>query len=278
MKRHLWVFLAALSGCSSIEHTLIAPEVEGPAMAGDRAVDLIVRTAPGREVTLFSDASKRPPTFSRDFTAGESRGGALLGGLGYTFKGIAFNGGLLGANSLFEGIWLGGKLQLIGRQALLLNSPLYLSAYGRVGSQSGTKDGEKNGEFGPGGFPWEVERSGSFINVGTSVGYAITPGMVPFLGYAKGEASGRATLDQKLSGDGSSPAASYSNAFDATFATWGGGIQFVGQTTRFTVSMQNTQTEVANERRVGRTLGLALEIKVGGPPVSAVSSEKETGR
>ncbi len=261
-----------LSSCSSISHTLIAPEVDSPVMASAGVVDLLVHTVPGREATLFRDASYRPPTYSTDFMAGQSKGGALVGGLGYALEGISFSGGLLGANSLVEGVWLGGKIQLLGRQAIAGNMPFYLAGWGRIGGQHATKDGAQNGEFGPGGYPWEASRNGSFFNVGLSLGYELAPGFVPFIGYGKGSASGSATVDQKISTDGLTPAASYTNSFNASVSTLGGGIQFVGNAGRFTVNLQNTWTEVSGVTVTGQTFGFALEFKIKGPSKEATTA------
>ncbi len=131
--------IICFSSCSSVSHTLIAPEVESPLIASDKVIDFVVRSAPGREVTLFNDASNRPPVYSTNFMAGQSRAGAILGGLSYSLKGLSFSGGLLGANSLIEGMWVGGKLQLFGRQGLFSDSPLYLTGWARLGGHQASK-------------------------------------------------------------------------------------------------------------------------------------------
>lgn len=168
--------------------------MQPPGIAAEKVIDFTLSTGPGREVTLFADASNRPPVYSTNFEANQRRHGAVYGGLGYALKGVAFSGGLLGANSLIEGIWVGGKLQVLGKEGLLGSSPLQLSGWGRFGGQSASKSGNQNGTFGPGGYPWEVERSGSFFNLGVSVGYEVTSGVVPYIGIGKGTATAKATV------------------------------------------------------------------------------------
>lgn len=267
-----FLFLA-FSGCSSISHTLVAPEVQPPGIADEQVIDIVASTGPGREVTLFTDASNRPPSYSTNFATNQRRHGVAYGGLGYALKGVSFSGGLLGANSLIEGIWVGGKLQVLGKQGLLGQSPLHLTGWGRLGLQRSNKSGNQNGEFGPGGYPWEAERSGSFFNLGLSVGYEIASGFIPYIGYGKGTAHAKATVEQAISSDGLSPAATYTNSYDADVTSWGGGVQLGSDNVRFAASLQRTRTEVGSFRVLDSSLGLSLAFKIHGPNVSATVTE-----
>ncbi len=267
--------ITLLPGCASVYSVLVAPEIEGPQIADEKVVDFMARNAPGREVTLFSDASNRPPIYSQDFAASETSSMSLLSGISYSVRGVSVSGGLLTGPNLIDGAWLGGKLQFLGSRGLLADSPFYLTGWSRIGGQSSSKDGNKNGDFGPGGYPWKSERRGSFFNAGITVGYAVTPTLIPFIGYGKGTATGHASVSQSISSDGASPAAGYSNAFDAATESWGGGIQFCGESTRFTVITQNARFTVGTDAVVTHTVGLALEFKIHSPESNAAIDRSE---
>lgn len=256
--------LAFLPGCASISQTLISPEIQSPVVTGDGGLDLVFSVSPGRSVDLFDDASARPPTYSNSFEREQDDGAAIYGGLGWgAIRGLSLTGGLLGGDALADGAWIGGKLQLVGRQGMFADSPFYVAVYARAGGQYGTEEGDRDGDFGPHGFPWEATREGSFFNGGFSLGYGITDSIVAFVGAGKGVASAQGAVEQKV-GTGGSPAASYRNSFDAQTATWGGGIQF-GRETRFALLANRTRIESGGFRVLDTQVGGSLEFKIRGP-------------
>ncbi len=263
---------AQLSGCASLSQTLISPEVQSPVVTGHGGIDLVFSASPGRSVDLYDDASARPPIFSTSFEREQDDGAAIYGGLGWgAIRGLSLTGGLLGGDALVDGAWIGGKIQLVGRQGMLADSPFYVAAYARTGGQYGTKEGDRDGDFGPHGFPWEATREGSFFNAGLSLGYGITDSIVAFVGAGKGVASSQGTVEQKA-GTGGSPAATYRNSFEAETATWGGGIQF-GRETRFALLANRTRIESGGFRVMDTQVGASLELKIRGPKDAASSSE-----
>lgn len=231
-------------GCATITGTLIGPDIQTPTTTLEKGFDLNSYFVPGRSLTLFSDASDRPPTFSTDLNAIGHDSGGLLGGIGYgAIRGLSVSGGLFASGAtLFDGMWGGAKFQILGPDGLA-STPLLLSVYGRAGfCFEHESSGDKNGEFGPGGFPWAVKRSGNFQNVGASVGYEITPAIVPFIGFAKGKSKTSATLTQTAAG--SDPGGTFYQSYEATMTTWGGGIQFFNDPVRLSFGYTRDRTEI----------------------------------
>jgi hypothetical protein len=152
-------------------------------------------------------------------------------------------------------------MQLLGPQGLL-ESNLLISGYGRLGVIGGWgKSGDNKGEFGPGGYPWSSERSGSFINAGVSVGYAITPWFMPFMGYAAGSSIMEADVKQTAAnGDAGG---NYHNEFRGKMTTWGGGVQLFGEKTRLSLGAQRSRTRVGGYSIQRSSVLFSLEIRIG---------------
>lgn len=227
LTRFLTLFsLVVFSSCSTISGTLIAPDIQTPTVPGEEDLDIVVHTMPGRGATLFNDASSRPPNYSTNFESIQNPGSALVGGLSYgALKNLSFRGGLIQGDSFIDGVWGGMKAQVIGPSGVM-TSDLILTAYGKVGFITGSRSGDNDGLFGPGGYPWEVDRSGRFINAGVSLGYQITPWFVPFVGYGLGVSRIEAELNQSAAG--SSSGGIFKQSFQGEMKTWGGGVQFFG--------------------------------------------------
>lgn len=262
------------SSCATVSQTLIAPEVQSPVVPERGVVDLGFSSSPGRRVDLFDDASARPPVTSTSFEREQDDGGALYGGLGWgAIRGLSLSGGLLGGDAIIDGLWAGAKLQLVGRQGLLAEAPIYLSAYARTGGQYGSKEGDRDGDFGPHGYPWEAKREGSFANAGISLGYGFTDSFVVYVGAGKGVASAQATVEQKV-GTGGSPAATYRNSFDADTMTWGGGLQF-GQESRIALSANRMVVESGGYRIFDTQVGVSIELPIGGGSKESAASSQD---
>jgi hypothetical protein len=254
-------FLA--TGCSTIHGTLVAPEIETPTLTEAKRIDLNASIAPAQELTLFSDASARPPSANGNIRQIHDDKPALFGGISYGFQPpISLSGGLLGADALVDGLWGGAKVQLLGNRGWIAEGAVQLSAYARVGYSRGNDEGDRNGEFGPHGFPWESERSSQFGHFGASLGYLVSDWLVAFAGGASGRASTEAEIVQKASTDGvSSAGGTYRAKFSGKVQTLGLGTEILmGESATLSVGWHRSRFEVRDFRIYDSQALLRLEL------------------
>jgi hypothetical protein len=248
-------------GCSTIHGSLVSPEIETPSITAAKRIDFNASMSPSRDITLYLDASARPPTVaSSTIDRGKS---ALYGGIAYGFEPpIALSGGLLGTDALVDGVWGGAKVQFFGNRGWLAEGSFQLAAFARIGYSSGSDEGERNGEFGPHGFPWESERSSTFAHVGASIGYLLSDWLLPFVGVGTGTASTEAEIVQKQSTDGvTSAGGTYQREVDGDVQSLGVGAEFLlGESTTLSVGWHRSRCETLGQRLYDSKALLRLEL------------------
>jgi hypothetical protein len=255
--------LLVLSSCSTIMGAFVAPEIESPALPAPSSFDLGASVGPARDLTLFPDGSSRPITYNTTFASVQDDGNALFGRVGYALPfPVALSGGLLGANALVEGLWLGGKIQLLGDRGAIAQGPFHLAAFARLGFAAGSRDGDRNGEFGPHGYPWDSDRHSSFGYYGLSLGYRFTDSLIAFVGAGQGDASTRAEVRQATSTDGLTLGGTFKNSFDGTTASLGGGIEIGGDGAKLSVGVHRSRYESQDTTVYDTSLLLAGQVRI----------------
>jgi hypothetical protein len=256
----------ALSGCSTIHGSLVAPEIESPTITAAKRIDFNASIAPSREILLYSDASARPPT-TRANSIDRAKS-ARYGGLSYGLPPpISISGGLLGTDALIDGVWGGTKVQLFGNRGWIAEGAFQLAAFARIGYSGGDDEGDRNGEFGPHGFPWESERSSSFAHIGASIGYLIGDWLLPFIGVGTGTASTEAEITQKQSTDGvSSVGGTYRREVEGDVQSLGAGAELLfGERTTLSVGWHRSRFETLGQKIYDSKALLRLEMVISQP-------------
>jgi len=211
-----------LCACAGLNSVLVTPPVEAPVVAGPSGNwRFALGSVPTHEYEFTDDASERPP----DLTHPEMEEATAT-------RGIFLNVGYLPVERLqigvdFHPFYLSlvepkVKFQFLGRPGEGFQAALL----GRVGFTSVQKDGDQNGNFGPGGYDWKGKTSGQSFSGGLSLGYYASPTVLIYVGGNYGAMKVKADLDHEESSDHLSPAAHYSVDDKGSLLSLGAGVLF----------------------------------------------------
>lgn len=244
-----------ISGCATINHTHVAPQVMGPLLPQNKSLFIEGNVVPSRSVELYQDASQRPPSRPSCVSCTHSTSSTLLPALGYVpLKWFSLSGGFVMQptfDPLFDGVWLSGRVQVVGPTGLTReNSKWSVTVDARGGSQGGSSSGDQKGQFGPGGYPWKATREGGFASATLSLGYSVRESFTPFIGLGFGSSNTKVKVDQDRSSDGTSAGGSYESSSSAVFSVYGAGIQFGGPSAQFEAGFQRTGVNLDKRLRV----------------------------
>jgi hypothetical protein len=118
------------------------------------------------------------------------------------------------------GIYLQGKLQLLGARGMITSPDWFLSIYGRFGAQKSSNKGDQKVIFGGGGYPWTGEADMTFTMGGLSIGKKFGDLFI-FIGGAYESFPVNVKSVQGPADDNSDPGGAYEKSF-AGFASSGG--------------------------------------------------------
>ncbi len=195
MSRHfqlfLWVFCGLTISCAELRIATLTPIVEPPEAIGRKgriALDGGIQQQGEWKVT--DDASSRPPTLNAQH--GNLQTGYFLGGMiGLTEK-LEVGLRASGVTDLAARL----KWQIFGDAMSQGNEGgLSFAVFSSYSYNKDSANGDQDGEFGPGGYPWKAEGQISSWQGGVSAGYRFTPSILGFLGYAYGNYNGKYKIE-----------------------------------------------------------------------------------
>ncbi|MCM2281121.1 MAG: hypothetical protein NDI61_04670 [Bdellovibrionaceae bacterium] len=196
----------ALSGCSTLDVDIPAPQVRLPEVYGKSwGLTYGIAAEPAMEASVVEDAQARPPAFGTPRTRLTAALPALFDvGIGSRFQAGVLLGPVSGAAILNL------TYQPIGQPAVAANrGNSSVSVYVRSGVVSKTESGDQERLFGPGGFPWRGKVNVAVTGLGASYGYRVTDQILLYTGVAGDSYRATGEIAQDVSTDLSSPGGVY---------------------------------------------------------------------
>ena len=207
----LCVFLFFFSACSSLSVNVPGPLIESPELSGESGkIEFGGGLDNSTSYSYTSDASKRPPTLNSPEVKTDAKYLYARGGysvLDWLEIGLRILPGSAIQNLFFAGGGVTARAQLIG----VGTAPgVKFAVYGAALQAFTSSSGDQNGTFGAGGYNWRASAKGVTTTGGASLGYRFAESnALLFIAAAYADQKVSGTIDQDLSSNGTSPAASY---------------------------------------------------------------------
>lgn len=206
LRLSLIVLASLLTSCAELSVITSNPRVEPPETGGKAHGWMFGAVSSGaHRYTATKSAAARPPDLTHpevkpswDFhpTTYYSASNNLDLGLE-----INILGGSLSAMS---------KLQIQGQSlSESKKGNLPIAVFARAGQAAGSNRGDQSETFGAAGYPWKGEVANVFVNFGVSGGYRTEDWLLFYGGLAVGKYWAHLSIQQDISTNGASPAATY---------------------------------------------------------------------
>lgn len=230
MKNYLYIPLlfSGIIGCASLKSKFINPVIESPVVYNQQGeMGIGIGAYPAHNYEFTGDASKRPPDLNNPSTDAAS---SIFVDGSYSLTNYVQAG--LEVHPYPMGLQPKIKIQLNADKT----KGLQIGVNGRFGLGVSTKNGDQNGELGPGGHDWEGTAQALSYSGGLSLGHYISDYVLFYIGASAGKNKAKAKIEHKLSDDGLSPATTYNVEDEGSVIAIGGGLSLNGLNVGLTYS------------------------------------------
>ena len=252
-----------LAGCSTVNVRVPYSEVTTPLINEAQRPSLGMSYSPATSFSV-SGIDQRPPAFNTE----SFRSAVTAGEIRYTVvPSLELAGGLIwpSGQGLFDvGYVAKLKIQLIGQQSALMQSPFFLSVFADYKTNNGKASGDQKGLLGPGGYPWRATLNTQTTNYGASMGYFFTSlNLFPFVGYS----SSKGEINLKLNQDSNSssqpdPGGSWERRYDVETRATALGLSYVKENWSIDILHQWNEGTVSKNDLKENTFGFVFNIKI----------------
>lgn len=231
MKHFVFILagLALTTGCASIRTDSSNPSLQSPitTKAGNTAFHGELGSSD--RIKFTDDASARPP----DISLVHSRSNDARLNLAY---GVSDRFDIGAGVTSSAGLNLTSRFRFSGDEKSTWSSAATLF----LNYDVSTKDGDQNGEFGPGGYNWNAKASSTLAALGIAIGYRTSENVLLIANAGGGETRAQFEIEQDAAnGD---PGGNYSSDIKAPLHNLGFGVAF-GHDTFITLGVMYTQKQ-----------------------------------